>query len=134
MKIECPHCQELNQIEFAEYIKCSKCEKSLKGYNYRKFSKLVLSASSAIVIGAIGGYKANGYMDDVRYPLEVEYSIVDTCVNSSGNAMSISWYKNKRDICLCALESSMSDVSYSDYKSDKTAFMTAFKRNANSCQ
>ncbi len=55
-------------------------------------------------------------------------------MNSSGNFMSVNWYKNKREICLCALDASMSNVPYSDYKSDKSGFMATFKRNAGECK
>lgn len=133
MKIECPHCEELNKIDFSENIKCSKCDENFKGYRFKKYSRLAISASSALAVGAVSGYGLNETLETERYPLEVEYSIVDTCVNSSGNSMSVSWYKNKRDICLCALDSTMSDISYSSYKSDNSEFVSAFTYNVEKC-
>ena len=108
MKIECPHCQKDNEIEFAENISCSECEKSFKGFKFSK--RKLVSASSALLVGALGGYAVESGLDKERYPLEVEYAIVDTCVNSSKNMVSVSWYESKREACLCALEKTENDV------------------------
>ncbi|MCJ2375561.1 hypothetical protein LNL84_01795 [Vibrio sp. ZSDZ34] len=131
MKIECPHCQEDNRIEFAENISCKKCEKNFKGFKFSK--RKLVSAGSALVIGTVGGYAVNNKFDEERYPLEVEYAIVDTCVNSSKSMVSVSWYENKRDACLCTLRKTEQDISYSDYKSDEASFIASFRHNARSC-
>ncbi|EOG7646669.1 hypothetical protein BFX12_04130 [Vibrio cholerae] len=131
MKIECPHCQTDNDIEFAENIACKECKKNFKGFKFSK--RKLVSASTALLVGAIGGYKVNSALDEERYPLEVEYAIVDTCVNSSKNMVSISRYANKRETCLCALAQTEKSVPYSDYKSDPQLFLSKFKLNAKGC-
>ena len=131
MKIECPRCQKDNEIEFAENISCSECEKSFKGFKFSK--RKLVSASSALLVGALGAYAVESGLDKERYPLEVEYAIVDTCVNSSKNMVSVSWYESKREACLCALEKTENDVAYSDYKSDQAIFLRTFKQHANRC-
>ncbi|MGR5132925.1 hypothetical protein [Vibrio alfacsensis] len=131
MKIECPHCQKDNDIEFAENIACKECEKSFKGFKFSK--RKLVSASTALFVGAIGGYKVNAALDEDRYPLEVEYAIVDTCINSAKNMVSVSFYESKRETCLCALEETEKLVSYSDYKSDQQLFLNNFKLNAKGC-
>ncbi len=131
MKIECPRCQKDNEIEFAENISCSECEKSFKGFKFSK--RKFVSASAALIVGTLGGYKVNAAFEDVRYPLAVEYAIVDSCVNSSSNMVSVSWYTNKRKTCVCALEKTVEKVSYSDYQADRQSFMTSFKFNAMAC-
>ncbi|MBF4312821.1 hypothetical protein EAY03_23960, partial [Vibrio anguillarum] len=88
MKIECPHCQTDNDIEFAENIACKECEKSFKGFKFSK--RKLVSASTALAVGLFGGYKVNGALEDERYPIEVEYAIVDTCINSAKNMASVS--------------------------------------------
>ncbi|RPF13253.1 hypothetical protein [Vibrio crassostreae] len=131
MKIECPHCLTDNDIEFAENIACKECEKSFKGFKFSK--RKLVSASTALFVGAIGGYKVNAALDEDRYPLEVEYAIVDTCINSSKNMVSVSWYESKRETCLCALAETERSVPYSDYKSDQQLFLSNFKLNAKGC-
>lgn len=132
MKIECPHCREDNDIEFAENISCNNCNKSFKGFKFSQ--RKLISAGAALVVGAMGGYKVNTALEDIRYPLAVEYAIVDSCVNSSKNLVSTSWYENKRDICLCALEKTIDQVSYSSYKSDQPTFVSTLKQNASTCR
>lgn len=131
MKVECPHCQTDNKIDYAEHILCQKCEKSFKGYKFRK--RKLVSASAALFVGVIGGYKVNDALVDERYPLKVEYAIVDTCVNSARNMVSVRRYENKREVCLCALANTTKSVPYSDYKSDQAVFMTSFQQNAKRC-
>ncbi|TFH93605.1 hypothetical protein [Vibrio ouci] len=132
MKIECPHCQKDNEIEFAENISCSECEKSFKGFKFSK--RKLISASAALVVGTIGGYKVNAALEETRYPLAVEYAIIDSCVNSSSNMVSSSWYESKREICLCALGKTIDQVSYSTYKSEQASFIRVFKQSANTCR
>ncbi|HHY0506342.1 TPA: hypothetical protein ACVU5Q_002581 [Vibrio parahaemolyticus] len=131
MKIECPHCQTDNDIEFAENIACKECEKSFKGFKFGK--RKLVSASTVLFVGAIGGYNVNAALDEKRYPLEVEYAIVDTCINSAKNMVSVSWYESKRETCLCALAETEKSVPYSDYKSDQQLFLSNFKLNAKGC-
>lgn len=131
MKIECPHCHTSNKIEYAENISCKKCEKNFKGFKFSQ--KKLISTSAALAFGVFGGYKVNGALVDERYPLEVEYAIVDTCINSANNILSYSRYENKRKTCLCALEKTEKSFAYSDYKSDHTLFLSKFRQNARAC-
>ena len=131
MKIECPHCQTNNEIEFAENIACKECTKSFKGFNFRK--RKLVSASAALLVGTVGGYQVNNAFSEDRYPLDVEYAIIDTCVNSSQSMIDISWYESKRDTCLCTLNKTEADISYSEYKQDNKAFLSAFLSNSKSC-
>ncbi len=131
MKIECPHCQTDNDIEFAENIACKKCENSFKGFRFSK--RKWVSAGTALFVGALGGYKANNAFDEERYPLEVEYAIIDTCVNSSQNMVDVSWYENKRDTCLCAMSKTEKAIPYSEYKADSKPFIAAFIDNSRNC-
>ncbi|MGF1727825.1 hypothetical protein [Photobacterium nomapromontoriensis] len=131
MKIECPHCQKDNDIEFAENISCSECNKNFKGYKFSK--RKIVSTSTALLVGALGSHAIATGLDQERYPLDVEYAIVDTCVNSSKNMVSVHWYESKREACLCALEKTENDVSYSDYKSDSSAFLNTFKQYSGKC-
>lgn len=59
MQIECPACQEANQIEYAENIKCGKCEKTLANHYYKRFKKPLVSTSVAVCIAALGVTKAH---------------------------------------------------------------------------
>ncbi|WP_281544946.1 hypothetical protein [Grimontia sp. SpTr1] len=133
MHIECPHCATSNKIEFAEHIICCECDKSFKGQSFGKLKKPLISAGTAAIIGLVSGFKIEQLMDENRYPVSVEYAIVDTCVNSSAQPLSISQYKDKRQVCLCAVEATVSQVSYRDFKESQILFNEPFKVAITAC-
>ncbi|WP_236616518.1 hypothetical protein [Vibrio anguillarum] len=85
----------------------------------------VLKASSSVsvslyqrvqtlAVGLFGGYKVNGALEDERYPIEVEYAIVDTCINSAKNMASVSWDEGKGGtLFMRSCEVSVKSVFYS---------------------
>ena len=131
MNIECPHCKTDNPIAFADHIKCIKCEKDFKGI---KFKKAALATTTAIAIGCFGGYNTNNIISDARYPLEVEYAIVDTCVNGAENLISTKRYEEKRDACLCALSATAGEIDYSSIEDDLSLFAAEFKKHSKACK
>lgn len=134
MHIECPHCATSNKIEFAEHIICCKCDKSFKGQSFGKLKKPLISAGAALVIGTVGGVTLDQLMDVNRYPLAVEYAIIDSCLNGSNHSVSISWYQDKREICLCAVQDTIENVPYRDFKSDNSLFLAPFKKAMLDCK
>lgn len=135
MHIECPSCSTNNKIEFGENILCSACKKTFAGHSYKKLKKPLISAATALIIGAYGGYKADQYFfDDHRYPLNVEYELVDDCVNSSGGLMIQYNQVRKTMICTCALEKTMKEISYKELNKSESVFLTRFRGNLASCR
>lgn len=109
---------------------CATCNKPIKGCQLKKKLKLVG------IIGVIGygvGQAAETVIFDSRYPMEVEYSLTDACINSSGRSLSSSQYQQKQTLCLCAVERAINDVNYSDFKSSKHLFDQSLRRNLNEC-
>lgn len=93
-----------------------------------------MSVTTALLIGAYGTYKVSDtFFEQERYPLRVEYEIVDACVNSSARALLSKSYVKKKEICLCALEATSRTVSYREMQNDPAVFTSAFKNNASSC-
>ncbi|OOE91743.1 hypothetical protein BZG76_10240 [Salinivibrio sp. AR647] len=134
MQIECPSCTTDNKIEFGENIVCSECKESLSGHSYKKFKKPLLSATTALFIGAFGTYKADQILfEDQRYPLNVEYELVDSCVNSSRIPRSSYHQADKIQICLCALEKTMQVISYKEAQKNESEFLTRFRGSLTSC-
>jgi hypothetical protein len=134
MFIECPHCQHDNEIEFAENILCKKCEKDYKGVKFSK--RKLITGTAMILLTYVGVHTLNdevkGYGD--RYPIAVEYALLDSCINGSKNSISQNRYLSKRDVCLCALKEAQEDYPYSDYKDHAKGFVSIFRQYANSCQ
>ncbi|WP_284303740.1 hypothetical protein, partial [Marinospirillum insulare] len=103
MQIECPSCSTGNKIEFAQNIVCCECKKSFAGHFYKKFKKPLISATTALFIGAFGTYKVEQvFFEDQRYPLKVEYELIDSCVNASRTRFGSSSYIKKTWIQLAS--------------------------------
>lgn len=134
MKIQCPSCLADNQIEFGQNIICGECKKTLAGHSYKKFKKPFVSATAALFIGAFGTYKTDKiFFEDQRYPLSVEYELVDSCANSSHKLMNSHQQAEKTQVCICALEKTMEAISYKDLKKSESEFVTRFRNNITSC-
>ncbi len=54
VKIQCPTCAFEQPLAPAV---CSGCNESLAGNLYRKYRKPLMSATTALIVGAYGGYK-----------------------------------------------------------------------------
>lgn len=134
MQIECPSCSKDNEIAFGDDILCSECKKSFAGHSYKKFHKPLISASTALLIGVFGTYKADRILlEDQRYPLNVEYEIIDSCVNSSRTLMNAQRHAVKTNACICALEKTMDEISYKELKKNESKFLTRFRKSLESC-
>lgn len=131
MQIVCPHCSSTNNIKYAENITCGKCKKTLTGHLYKRFSKPLISATTALVIGAYGTWQ---FVAETRYPVDVEYELVDACINASQNSMDSARRIYKTQICVCALEKTMKEVSYKEMKRSESEFQTRFRAGVTSCR
>lgn len=134
MNIQCPTCSTDNKIEFGENIVCHNCKNSFAGHSFRKFKKGAMSATSALLLGALATHGTYKYVLDYERPsLRTEYEIIDTCVNGSSYALSQQSRRVKAEICLCALERTGREMTYSEEKKSESEFLTRFQRNAAIC-
>lgn len=135
MHVLCPSCSSENNIDIGQEIVCGKCKASLSGFVYRKYKEPLLTAISALVIGAYGSYKIeHAYFDDARYPIRIEYTIIDSCVNSDRANLSTDQFRRKKQICLCAFDKTAKEISYAEFENNVNVFSDNFKKNANSCK
>lgn len=134
MKIICPHCQLKNDIEYAEHIKCKRCEKSFKHYSYRVKTitkPIVVGASAALLTGGIIGYTVENTLDQVRYPIELEYSIITQCANPSTSYKKEYELQKNIKTCICTLKKTIQDVG-ENYADDE--FIKSFNHNLRQCK
>lgn len=130
MQVQCPSCSAENNINVGNEIVCGKCKASLSGFAYRKYKKPLMTAISALVIGAYGSYKLeHAYFHGARYPVRTEYAIIDSCVTSDRADLSTIEFKQKKQICLCAFEKTIDEISYAEFKSNVNEFLGTFKKS-----
>lgn len=130
LEIECPHCFKENKINLSKEIKCKHCEKPLIGQKYRK---PFMSAMTALILGAGGSYYINEQFESNRYPINFEYAIINSCVSYSEQPLLRKDYRNKEDICICALNKTQIEIDYSDYKKKQITFLNIFEAKARGC-
>jgi hypothetical protein len=131
--ISCPHCRKDNAINLSKAIKCRHCDKGLTGYKYIK--KSIIPVVTAAIIGISAGKVLddrfeNKYFENSRYPIAIEYSIIENCISAADKPLEFNKFKEKKDICECALEGVQKKYSYSEYKEDKNGFLKEYKRQA----
>ena len=131
LEIKSPHCKEDNSINLSKEIRCKNCDKSLL---IKKYAKRALIPSSIILVtGLCGGVYIDEKLETDRYPLKAEYNIVQSCISQDSRALSRKDYLEKIDICICAHEETIENISYSDFKENKSKFLNIFEVNVRKC-
>jgi len=119
--------------EKAEYVAALeiRCEKCL----WIKKIPITLKATVITALLAYGGSQFIDYgITDNRYPINIEYAVMNACVNGYNGSISSGGYKRKEKICLCALEDTMNEISYIRYNLNKKGFSKAFRENTKECR
>lgn len=130
VEIECPTCGHDNTVPRPWELRCQKCNASLKS---GKYSKRIMSTGAALVLGIGGTLGADQMLSTDRYPINLEYAIIDSCINESKRPLQYSRIINKRDICICALEKTQGDFNANADNITKDDFILTFEKNADEC-
>ena len=90
--LECPKCFESNTVKLSTELKCKKCEKTLLGFNYKRF---LLPTIAIVGFSGIAGAIIDDTVNLNRASVKTEYKMMKTCLHE--------FYD--RDTCFCAVES-----------------------------
>ncbi len=124
-------CGEKAEIGATVKFHCKTCASVIEKFTVKK----PLKAAGVAAILAYGGSQFVDYaITDNRYPLDVEYAVLEACTSSHKQPLSYSSYGSKKKLCLCALEDTMNEISYVRYKVNEKGFLKAFESNAKSCK
>lgn len=124
-------CGEKVEIGATVKFHCKACANVIEKFTVKK----PLKAAGLAAILAYGGSQFIDYaITDNRYPLDVEYAVLEACASSHKQPLSYSSYGSKKKLCLCALEDTMNEISYVRYKLNEKGFLKAFESNAKSCK
>ncbi|WP_420589075.1 hypothetical protein [Bacterioplanoides sp.] len=123
-------CGDKANIEATVKFHCKTCSSLIEKFTVKK----PLKAAGLAAILAYGGSQFIDYaITDNRYPLAVEAEILNACTNSYQEPVSFRVHGKRRDVCLCALEETMNEISYVRYKLNEKAFLKAFDSRAKAC-
>lgn len=132
MKIECPKCFKENNLNLEAKVNCGHCKEEITGYTYKK---PLISATTALIIGAGGFFAVDNYLlSNDRYPISTEYELIELCVSSYQKPMKSRNFSEKQSVCICALEETMKEISYSDINDKESNFIEVFDRKASECR
>jgi len=124
-------CGDKAEVVATVEFQCKTCESIIEKFSIKK----PLKAAGLAAVLAYGGSQFIDYaITDNRYPLSVEYAVLEACSSSYKEPISYSSYGSKKQLCLCALENTMNEISYIRYKVDEKGFLKAFEKNAKSCK
>ncbi|MFT5297878.1 MAG: hypothetical protein ACI9YH_003917 [Colwellia sp.] len=124
-------CGEKAEIGAIVKFHCKACSNIIEKFTVKK----PLKAAGLAAILAYGGSQFIDYaITDNRYPLDIEYAVLEACASSHKQPLSYNSYGSKKKLCLCALEDTMNEISYVRYKVNEKGFLKAFESNAKSCK
>ena len=126
--VRCPECLEDTSINLSKHLKCKHCEKSLMNSRYIKpLIKGTSIFTTAILIGIGSGIGLDEFFEKDRYPISVEYSIIERSLSSDTTPVSRCRFKSKKEVCFEALENTQKKISYREYKDDPHKFMDEYE-------
>jgi len=125
-------CECGEEKEFGATIKihCQSCSIVVKKISFAKPFKV---AGIAVVLAYGGSNFVDYAISDNRYPLDVEHAVIEACISSSQEPLSYRHFSKKRVLCLCAMEKTMNEISYTRYVVNESGFLQAFEEHAQSC-
>ncbi|MBM9614723.1 hypothetical protein JWJ90_10540 [Desulfobulbus rhabdoformis] len=128
MKIICPKCYKENEVSISNGTVCVHCQKSLEKYTFKKtlIPGALLVAMGVGISHGYEYYKDSHIVEYQRYPVKIEYALVDKCLTSYNSPMSRISFNKKRDACINAVEQVQEEISYPQFQKNQKAFMEAF--------
>ena len=133
LSINCPSCSAVNELEQHGNIACEKCENPITGHKYG--AKGALPAVLAFTVGFTGyGLIDRNFLDTKRYPLELEYAMVNACTNGDISALPRGLYESKQEICLCAVGKTVKALPYNELDERKSELKTLLSVSARECR
>ena len=88
---------------------------------------------TAIILGIGGGVYLDEKFETDRYPINTEYNIIHSCLSSYEEPLNKRYYKNKKQICICALRKTENKIDFDEYKKDENKFLDIFEDKAKEC-
>lgn len=91
-----------------------------------------------LTAGGLGGHHIDDFIEKYnlqmdRYPLKIEYKLLENCVSNYKEPISEKVYANKQAICVCGLEETELEYPFELYREDRRTFLNKFEINVREC-
>ena len=133
IEITCGSCSKDNTIKLSNELKCKHCEEEITGKKYIKKPWILIPTTIAVLSGVAGGVYIDEKIETDRYPMSIEHSLIENCISSYEKPLNRSNIRKKKEVCICALEDTINDISYSEYKDSKSLFIRVFENKSREC-
>lgn len=133
IEIICGSCSKENTVKLSNELKCKHCEDKITGKKYIRKPWILIPTTIVVLSGVAGGVYIDEKFETDRYPMSIEHSLIENCISSYEKPLDRSNIRKKKEVCICALEDTISDVSYSEYKDSKSLFIRVFGNKAKGC-
>lgn len=131
MEIICPECNRETAFNVTEAISCSHCKTSFQKLKLAR--KATITAWTALAVGAYAGHAIDDFLEPNRYPVSIEYALVESCTQG-GKATGYNQRTDKKfAACTCALEKVQKTFDFQRYKAEFDEFSAAMREAAPSC-
>lgn len=129
--VSCPSCSEENKLDHGHRVDCEKCKKPITGHTYATKG---VSAIFAFAAGFAGwGLVDRNFLESERYPMDVEYAMVNACANGDFRVLPRQLYESKQEVCLCAVEKVTAALPYSELVERESEFRGVLESSVSEC-
>jgi len=109
-KLKCK-CSKEKKLSSADIIiSCTGCSNNIWSGKVSRYSKVV-TLIITLTFGA-GYYTEYSLSEESRYPLEMEYEILNACINSDPTSFINTDYTKKQELCICMLNYATNETPF----------------------
>lgn len=132
VEITCPKCSKITDFNVTDAISCKHCKCSFS--TLRLAVKITLLPTvGALAIGGAIGHQLDSFFEANRYPLEIEYALVESCVQGAKRSEYWRRAEQKFVLCSCALTYAQKNVNFKKFKEAPSQFSQAMTAAIQNC-
>ena len=132
VEITCPKCSKITDFKVTDAISCEHCQSSFSTLRLAAKATL-LPTVGALVIGGGIGHQLDSFFEANRYPLEIEYALVESCVQGAKRSEYWRRAEQKFVLCSCALSRAQKNVNFKKYNEAPAQFRQAMTAATQNC-
>jgi len=110
LKCKCTKEKKLSSADII--ISCTGCSNSIWSGKVSRYSK-VITLVITLAFGT-GYYAEYSLSEENRYPLEIEYEILNACINSESASFISIDYTKKQELCICMLNYATNETPFEE--------------------
>ncbi len=98
----------------------------------------IASILGIFILGNVSGHHIDDLVEKYnleidRYPIKIEYSIIENCISSYDKPLKYSHIRNKKEVCICALDKTELVYDYKSFKYNQNGFIEIFENKSKEC-